>query len=94
MYTYLVVNGVFLLASIVLLLLLKAKLPAKSIIITIIGLIVLTALFDNILIGTDIVHYNQSHTLNVYIGRIPIEDFAYPVVAAVIVASLWERNKK
>jgi lycopene cyclase domain-containing protein len=52
-------------------------------------LLVLTAVFDNIMIGIGLVGYNRTLISGVFIGRAPIEDFAYTVAAAVLLPSAW-----
>ena len=52
-------------------------------------LIVLTAIFDNVMIGIGLVGYDRARISGIFIGRAPIEDFAYPVAAAVLLPSLW-----
>ena len=52
-------------------------------------LLVFTAIFDNVLIGLGFVSYNRSLISGVFIGRAPIEDFAYTVAAVVLLPSLW-----
>lgn len=50
---------------------------------------VLTAIFDNVIIGTGIVAYDDELLLGVKILYAPIEDFAYTIVALVLVPSLF-----
>ena len=49
----------------------------------------LTAIFDNVIIGTGIVAYDDDLLLGVKILYAPIEDFAYTAVALVLVPSLF-----
>jgi lycopene cyclase domain-containing protein len=49
----------------------------------------LTAVFDNVIIGTGIVAYDDELLLGVKILYAPIEDFAYTAVALVLVPSLF-----
>ena len=53
-------------------------------------LLTLTAVFDNVIIGTGIVAYDDSLISGVLIGLAPIEDFAYTVAALVLLPSVWE----
>jgi len=57
-------------------------------------LICLTAIFDNVMIANGIFAYNPERILGIYLGRAPIEDFAYAVAAAIAVPWLWERFKR
>jgi lycopene cyclase domain-containing protein len=52
-------------------------------------LLVLTAAFDNVIVGTGIVGYDPARILGLRIGVAPIEDFAYPVAAALALPALW-----
>lgn len=52
-------------------------------------LLVLTVVFDNIMIGIGLVGYDRKLISGVFIGIAPIEDFAYAVAAAVLLPSLW-----
>lgn len=66
----------------------------RNIIFTLAILCVLTAVFDSIIIGLDIVRYYPEHILGIYIGKAPIEDFAYSLVAVGLVPALWCKSKK
>ncbi|WP_243064517.1 lycopene cyclase domain-containing protein [Humibacter sp. RRB41] len=50
---------------------------------------VLTAVFDSLLIVTDIIRYDSTLISGIRIGLAPIEDFSYPLAAAMLVPSLW-----
>lgn len=52
-------------------------------------LLVLTAIFDNVMIGIGLVGYDRALISGIVIGRAPLEDFAYTVAAAVLLPSLW-----
>jgi lycopene cyclase domain-containing protein len=52
-------------------------------------LLVLTAVFDNIMIGIGLVGYDRALISGVFIGRAPLEDFAYTIAAVVLLPSLW-----
>lgn len=56
---------------------------------TVAALVVLTAIFDNIMIGVGLFDY-AGHTLNgLRVGLAPIEDFAYPLAAGLLLPGLW-----
>ncbi len=61
----------------------------RSTLIALAGLLILTAVFDSVIVGTGLVAYDSSLTLGVYIGQAPIEDFAYTVVAGLGLPALW-----
>ncbi|MGF0130919.1 prenyltransferase [Dietzia cinnamea] len=52
-------------------------------------LLVLTAIFDNIMIAAGLVAYDDSLTSGIRLGVAPIEDFSYAIAAAVFVPSVW-----
>jgi lycopene cyclase domain-containing protein len=52
-------------------------------------LLVLTAIFDNVLVGTGIVGYTDDRISGVKVGVAPLEDFAYTIAALVLLPSLW-----
>jgi lycopene cyclase domain-containing protein len=52
-------------------------------------LLLLTAVFDNVIVGTGLVAYAPDRILGLRIGVAPVEDFAYPVAAALALPALW-----
>lgn len=52
-------------------------------------MLTITAIFDNVIIGTGIVAYDAEKISGLKIGIAPIEDFAYTVLAIVLVPSLF-----
>jgi len=53
-------------------------------------MLALTAIFDNLIIGTGLVAYDDSLISGVLIGLAPIEDFSYTVAALVLLPAVWE----
>lgn len=54
-----------------------------------VALLVLTAIFDNVMIASGLFDY-AGHTLNgVHLGLAPIEDFAYPTGGVLLLTGLW-----
>ncbi len=53
------------------------------------ALLVLTAVFDSLIIAAGIVGYDRSKLLGVFVGTAPIEDFLYTIVAMLLVPGLW-----
>ena len=64
----------------------RALLPA---LITLVALIALTAVFDNVIVGTGIVAYDETRILGVRLGVAPVEDCSYCVVAALALPAIW-----
>lgn len=52
------------------------------------ALLVLTAVFDTIMIAVDLFRYEESVLTGIHIGLAPIEDFAWPVAAVMVIPSL------
>ncbi|WP_210507986.1 lycopene cyclase domain-containing protein [Naasia sp. SYSU D00057] len=95
--TYLALNAAFLVAPVLLfvfalLKLRRSRRPAPLLTAAGIALAVvllLTAVFDNVLVGLGIVGYDESRISGIRIGVAPIEDFAYAVAAVLGLPSLW-----
>ena len=87
-FTYLVMNLLFLACLAVLFMQYLVK-PTKSWWVALGVLLVLTAIFDSIIIGASIVGYDPQKILGLHVGLAPVEDFFYAVFAIVIVPALW-----
>jgi lycopene cyclase domain-containing protein len=90
MATYLILNIIFI-AVVVALLRLKFARPSRAWLATLAILIVLTAIFDTIIIHFDIVGYDEGKLLGIYIGAAPIEDFFYAILAVILIPTLWNK---
>jgi lycopene cyclase domain-containing protein len=90
MFTYLILNLVFLLSLILFLPKTLSK-PTRVFWLTLAVLLVLTAVFDPIIIGLGVVGYDDSLLLGIKILGAPIEDFFYAIYAACAVPLLWNR---
>ena len=53
------------------------------------ALLVLTAVFDTVMIATGLVAYDPLRLIGLRVGLAPVEDFAYPIAAAILLPSLW-----
>lgn len=97
MATYLILNILFI-AAVCLVFKITPKHITKPVLLTLLGLFILTAVFDNLIIVASIVGYDASKILGVYIGIAPIEDFMYSLLAALLIPALWhilgKRNAK
>ncbi|KQV06602.1 lycopene cyclase domain-containing protein [Leifsonia sp. Root112D2] len=58
---------------------------------TLVGVVVmaLTAVFDNVMIGIGLMSYAPQHLSRLSVGAAPIEDFAYPLAALIVLPALW-----
>lgn len=52
-------------------------------------LVVLTGIFDNVIVALGIVAYDTTHITGLFVGVVPIEDFAYSVAAVLVLPTLW-----
>jgi lycopene cyclase domain-containing protein len=64
----------------------RVLLPALA---GLVALLLLTAVFDNVIVGTGIVAYDPARILGIRLGVAPIEDLSYTVVAALALPALW-----
>lgn len=58
-------------------------------VIALMALVVLTVVFDNVIVGTGIVAYDDARIIGLRVGVAPIEDFSYAIVAALALPALW-----
>lgn len=56
---------------------------------TALALLLLTAVFDTVMIAAGLFHYAPGPLAGVHIGLAPIEDFAYPVAGVLLLPALW-----
>jgi lycopene cyclase domain-containing protein len=52
-------------------------------------MMVLTAVFDNVIIGSGLVAYDEQLLSGVMVGLAPLEDFAYTLAAVMMIPALW-----
>jgi lycopene cyclase domain-containing protein len=90
--TYWALNAIFLgsVAVIAVIAILTGKAPKwVAIAMTACVLLVMTAVFDNIMIGVGLVGYDRVLISGLFIGIAPLEDFAYALAAVVLLPTLW-----
>ncbi|TFD72217.1 lycopene cyclase domain-containing protein [Cryobacterium sp. Hb1] len=92
--TYLLLNAVFLVvATLVAVVAVKRRLISVRFVSAVAGALtltlLLTAVFDNLMIGAGLFSYDPERISGVLIGLAPIEDFAYPLAAAILLPALW-----
>lgn len=51
--------------------------------------LVLTAVFDNLMIVAGFMTYADAHILGAKLGLVPLEDFSYPLAALLLLPALW-----
>ena len=57
---------------------------------TTLALVALTAVFDNVMIAADLFRYNEDLLIGWHLGLAPVEDFAWPLAAGLLLPSAWE----
>lgn len=67
----------------------SARPNLTAVMMTLIALIVLTAVFDSLMIAADLFYYAPETLVGWHIGLAPIEDFAYPIAGGILLPSLW-----
>ncbi|WP_374947381.1 lycopene cyclase domain-containing protein [Agreia sp.] len=91
--TYWTLNALFLaivaLVAIVAALRIRSTRPWIAIAITLGVVLVMTAVFDNVMIGVGLVGYEPALISGAFLGIAPLEDFAYAIAAAILLPSLW-----
>lgn len=90
--TYWALNALFLavVAVVALAAVLTGRAPQwRAIGLTAIAVVLMTAVFDNIMIGIDLFWYNPERISGAFIGLAPLEDFAYAIAAVILLPSLW-----
>ena len=94
--TYVLISLPFLLAALILWVLRRRSAPQQFRVTALVAavLLVLTAVFDNLMIWAELVGYGDAQRLGLQVGLVPVEDFFYPLVAALVVPALWPRRKQ
>lgn len=90
--TYWALNAVFLavVAAVVVLAVVRRRSPRwRALLASALILLVMTAVFDNIMIGVGLVAYDADRISGQFIGIAPLEDFAYAIAAVVMLPALW-----
>lgn len=62
----------------------------KAQLLTLAVVFAITIIGDSVIVGLGIVGYDSTKILGVFLGLAPIEDFFYPIAAAILIPSLWE----
>lgn len=72
----------------------RGRLPWLPMGLTLLSTLVLTAVFDNVIISVGLVAYDDALLSGVRIGIAPIEDFAYTVAVVVIVTCVATLSRR
>ncbi|MGD7003009.1 lycopene cyclase domain-containing protein [Corynebacterium halotolerans] len=94
--TYLLLSLPFLILAAVIWAVRRHSAPRQLQVTAIVGavLLVLTAIFDNLMIWGELVGYGDAQRLGLQVGLVPVEDFFYPIFVALIVPALWPGRKQ
>ena len=87
--TYALLNLIFIVPVLVVLFAYRWLVHWGTICYTLVALLLMTAVFDNIIVGSGVVAYDNTLLTGVFIGFAPIEDFAYTLVAALLIPLTW-----
>jgi len=94
MATYLILNGLVLVITGISAYRFR-RLYVKNVLLMSLGVIVsLTLLFDNLIILADIVDYDTSLITGAKLFVAPLEDFAYAIVAVLLMPILWKLTSR
>ncbi|MFD5215909.1 lycopene cyclase domain-containing protein [Microbacterium sp. NPDC058345] len=94
--TYLLLCAGFLMAAALAALVLRRRgdLSLPALVIAAAVLLLLTAVFDNLMISAGLFAYSDAHVSGLRIGAAPLEDFAYPLAAVILLPALWSRMRR
>lgn len=91
--TFMTVNAVFLLVALAIAVVAHRHTGARPgwrpYAVAVAVLFALTTVFDNLMIAAGLFDYGTEHRLGVLIGKAPIEDYAYPLGAVILLPALW-----
>jgi lycopene cyclase domain-containing protein len=87
--TYWALNAVFLAVVAIVALLAARRLNWRAVGLTAAIILVMTAVFDNVMISVGLVDYNPELISGILVGVAPLEDFAYAIAAVIGLPSLW-----
>lgn len=61
----------------------------RPVVLAAVALLVLTAVFDNLMIASGLFEYAGAHVSGVRLGLAPVEDFSYPLAGVLLLPALW-----
>jgi lycopene cyclase domain-containing protein len=92
--TYGDMNLIFLVIAGIATWVIKSRFRCLTTPIVLLPMLILTAVFDNLIILAGIVDYDTTKLMGIYVGVVPVEDFAYTVVAVLLVPAIWKAVNK
>lgn len=91
---YVILNVAVLLAIVLVLWRMGVLVLSKAVWLTMVIVLLLTAVFDSLIIWAEIVAYAPETLLGIYIGRAPIEDFFYTIAVVLLMPALWQKIRR
>ncbi|TDS87484.1 lycopene cyclase domain-containing protein [Nesterenkonia aurantiaca] len=86
---YLWLSLAFMVPAVLSAVLLRASIHWGAVALSTVVLLSLTAVFDNVIIGLDIVRYGHEHLMGLYLGLAPLEDFSYSLAGVLLLPAAW-----
>lgn len=90
MATYLILNIIVLAVLLAVLARIGALGWDRSMTLTMVVLLVTTAVFDSLIVSSGIVAYDDSLVTGLKVWEAPIEDFFYAIAAVILVPNVWK----
>lgn len=87
--TYVILSAVVLALLVVACLPVLRRVALGPLVWTLVVLVVLTVVFDNVIVGLGIVGYDEDLIWGVRMPIAPVEDLAYAIGAVIVVPTLW-----
>ncbi|MBM6545046.1 lycopene cyclase domain-containing protein [Janibacter sp. YIM B02568] len=94
--TFVLVNALFLGVALAVALVAHRRVPPAAgsrrvapFVVAFLAMAALTTVFDNLMIAADLFDYGREHRLGILVGQAPIEDYAYPLGALVLLPAVW-----
>jgi len=67
----------------------RRRVVAQAALVATAVLLLMTAVFDNVMIAIGLVGYDEAKISGQFVGIAPLEDFAYAIAALVLLPSVW-----
>lgn len=68
--------------------------PVVPTLVAVVALLALTAVFDNVMLAVGVDDYARARASGARVGRAPLEDFSYPLAAALLLPGVWELTRR
>lgn len=71
-----------------------SRIPLCPTLLAIAALVVLTIIFDNLMIASGLFAYADERITGIRIGLAPVEDLSYPIALAILLPGVWELTRR